>query len=69
MAKVNNNELESQNIGKLLRIGIDSTLSFEYPINKICKKACQKLSSFACQNIYINGFWKAQNDNESSYYI
>ena len=56
MAKVNNNELESQNIGKLLRIGIDSTLSFEYPINKICKKACQKLSSFACQNIYINGF-------------
>ena len=60
MAKVNNNETESQNIGELLTIDIDSTL---------CKKACQKLSSFACQNISINGFWKAQNDNESSYYI
>ena len=38
IANIFNNELASQNVEELLGIDIDSALTFESHINKICKK-------------------------------
>ena len=47
IAKIDNNELGHQNAAELLGIDKDSTLTFGNPINKICKKASQKLNGLA----------------------
>ena len=38
-----NNFIESEDIDELLRLTIDSKLTFETHINKLCNKASQKL--------------------------
>lgn len=43
MAKIDNHELECQNVEELHGIDIDFTLTFENHIKKICKKVNQEL--------------------------
>ena len=47
ITKINNNEDEPQKVEELFRTDMDSTLTFENHINKICKKACQKFDVLA----------------------
>ena len=43
IAEIGNDNLESQNVGELLGIDIDSTVNLENHISKICEKASQML--------------------------
>ena len=45
---------ESSNCVKLLGIYIDSNFSFEYHINRICRKASQKLNALSRITKYIS---------------
>ena len=45
---------ESSNCEKLLEIYIDSNFSFEYHINRICRKASQKLHALSRAAKYIS---------------
>ena len=47
------NCIESENLHELLRLTIHSKLTFESHINKLCKKASQKLDAFAEISNYI----------------
>ena len=63
-AKIDNHELECQNAEELLGIDIDSTItSFINYINRICKKANQKLNALARIPR------KEESNSESFYYI
>ena len=53
-SKNDNNSIESEKEQMLLGITIDSNLTFENHINKICKKASQKLNSLARVVPYMN---------------
>ena len=46
---------ESSNCEKLLGIYVDSNLSFKYHVNRICRKASQKLAShyLGLQNTFL----------------
>ena len=46
--------IESSNCEKLLGIYIDSNFSFEYHINRICRKASQKLHAWSRIAKYIS---------------
>ena len=46
--------IESSNCEKLLGIYIDSNFPFEYHINKICRKASQKLNALSRIAKYIS---------------
>lgn len=47
ITKINNNEDEPQKVEELFRTDMDSKLTFENHINKICKKTCQKFDVLA----------------------
>ena len=53
VAKINYNEIKSQNLEELLGTHIDFTLTLENYIDKICKKASQKLNTLAKISPYI----------------
>ena len=53
-AKTDNNYIESEKERVLLRITIDSNLTFENHINNICKRASQKLNAPARAAPYMN---------------
>ena len=44
---------ESSNCEKLLRIYLDSNFSFEYYINRICRKGSQKLHALSRNAKYV----------------
>ena len=50
---LNNNEIASSNVEKLLGILLDSKLNFDSHITSLCKKAGQKLSALARINHYL----------------
>ena len=50
---LNNNEITSFNVEKLLGILLDSKLNFDSHITSLCKKAGQKLSALARINHYL----------------
>ena len=52
-ANIDNHTIISENENELLGIIIDSKLSFEDFINKLCKKASQKLNALARIAPYI----------------
>ena len=64
IANIDNNRIESENIHEILGINIDSRLSFENHINKLCKKASQKLNASAGISNYMTSDRKKDN-NES----
>ena len=47
ITEINNNEDEPQKVEELFRTDMDSKLTFENHINKICKKTCQKFDVLA----------------------
>ena len=51
---IKNPIIESSNCEKLFGIYIDSNFSFEYPINRICRKASQKLHALSKIAKYIS---------------
>ena len=53
-ATIGNSYIESEDEQVLLGIKIDSTLLFENHINRICKKASQKLNALARIAPYMN---------------
>ena len=54
MAKIDSNYIESEKEQVLLGITIDSNLTFEIHINKICKRASQKLNGLTRVAPYMN---------------
>ena len=54
MATFDNSSIESEDEQVLLDIAIDSNLTFENHINRICKKANQKLNALARITPYMN---------------
>ena len=54
MATFDNSSIESEDEQVLLDIAIDSNLTFENHINRICKKANQKLNAHARITPYMN---------------
>ena len=51
---IRNSNIESSNCEKLLGIYIDSKFSFEYYVNRICRKASQKLHALSRIAKYIS---------------
>lgn len=47
IVKIDNHELDCQNLEELLGIHMDPTLTVENYINKICNKANQKLNALS----------------------
>ena len=52
LINIKGSTIESNNCEKLLGIYIDSNLLFEYHINRICRKASQKLHGIGLQNAF-----------------
>ena len=67
IANIDNNRTESENIHEILAITIDSRLTFENHINKLCKKASQKLNASAGISNYMT--FDRKKDNNESFYI
>ena len=55
---LNNNEITSSNVEKLLGILLDSKLNFDSHITSLCKKAGQKLSALARINHCLTQYQK-----------
>ena len=53
VANIDNNRIESANTRKLLGITIDSKLTFDTRINKICKKKTQKRNALVRISNYM----------------
>ena len=53
ITNIGNNRIESEDIYELLGITIDSKLTFEFHINKLCKKADQNLNALARISNYM----------------
>ena len=53
ITNIGNNRIESEDIYELLGITIDSKLTFEFHINKLCKKADQNLNAPARISNYM----------------
>ena len=67
IANIDNNRIESENIHENLGITSDSRLTFENHINKLCKKASQKLNASA--GISNSMTSDRKKDNNESFYI
>ena len=58
---VNVSTIEGSSCGKLLGIFIDSNFTFEYHINRICRKTSQKFHALSRISKYISGDKKHLN--------